>query len=63
VALLALAGAGQAFDLQLHQPLGGKADHFPQQIGVGGLFHERAQVHGSLNQVGIRNPTLPANHL
>jgi len=43
--LLAIAGAGQAADLQLHQPLGGEADHLAQQIGVGGLLHERAQVH------------------
>jgi hypothetical protein len=26
-------------------PLGGKSDHLAQQIGIGGLFHERAQVH------------------
>ena len=44
-ALLAEAGAGQAAHLQLHQPLGGKADHLAQQIGVGGLLHEAAQVH------------------
>ncbi|MBJ7401853.1 MAG: hypothetical protein JHD07_00485 [Bradyrhizobium sp.] len=25
--------------------MGGKADHLAQQIGVGGLLHERAQVH------------------
>jgi hypothetical protein len=25
--------------------LGGKADHLAQQIGIGGLLHERAQVH------------------
>jgi hypothetical protein len=30
---------------QLHQALGGKADHLAQQIGVGGLLYERAQVH------------------
>ncbi len=39
------AGPGQAFDLQLHQPLGGKADHLAQQIGIGALFHKRAKVH------------------
>jgi len=44
-ALLAIAGAGKTADLQLHQPLGGKADHLAQQIRVGGLLHERAQVH------------------
>jgi hypothetical protein len=25
--------------------LGGKADHLPQEIGIRGLLHERAQVH------------------
>ena len=66
-ALLAVAGAGQLADLQLHQPLGGKADHLAQQIGVGGLLHQRPQAHHLvghrwfLGQVGVRNPTLPAN--
>jgi hypothetical protein len=27
------------------KPLGGKANHLAQDIGVGGLFHERAKVH------------------
>src|SRR6202008_3652281 len=44
-ALLAVSRSGLAFDLQLHQPLGGKADHLTQQIGIRGLLHERAQVH------------------
>ena len=43
--LLAVAGARKGPDLQLHEPLGGKADHLAQQIGVGGLLHKRAQVH------------------
>ena len=66
-ALLAVAGAGQAAHLQLHQPLGGKADHLPQKIGVGGLLHQRPQVHHLvghrwfLGQVGVCNPTLPKN--
>jgi hypothetical protein len=34
-------------DLELHQALGGKADHLAQEIGVGGLFEERAEVHPS----------------
>jgi hypothetical protein len=34
-ALLAMAGAGQRPDLDLHQPLGGKGDHLAQGIGVG----------------------------
>ncbi|MGY4299186.1 hypothetical protein ACVWXN_007281 [Bradyrhizobium sp. i1.4.4] len=40
--LLAIGRAGLAFDFQLHQPLGGKADHLAQQIGIRGLLHERA---------------------
>src|SRR5215204_5058962 len=67
-ALLAEAGASQASDFQLHQPLSGKADHLAQQIGVGGLLHKRAQVHHLvghrwfLESGWCRNPTLPANH-
>jgi hypothetical protein len=37
------AGAGQALDLQLHQPLRGKADHLAQQIRVGALLQKRAK--------------------
>jgi hypothetical protein len=44
-ALLAIAGAGLALDLQLHQALGRKADHLAQQIGVGALFQKRAKRH------------------
>ena len=40
--LLAIGGSGQPLDLQLHQPLGGKADHLAQQISVRGLLHEGA---------------------
>src|SRR5690606_1514754 len=42
--LLAISGAGGRTHLHLHQPLGGKADHLAQEIGVGGLLHQRAQV-------------------
>src|SRR5260370_20290030 len=42
---LAMGGTGQPFDLQLHQALGGKADHFAQQVGVGALFQKSAKVH------------------
>jgi hypothetical protein len=61
-ALLAIAGAGQPAHLQLHQPLGGEADHLPQQIRVRGLLHERPQAHHlighrwSSGQVGSRKP-------
>ena len=61
-ALLAPGRAGQAAHLQLHQPLGGKADHLAQQIGVGGLLDQAAQGHhlvghrGSPVQVGFRKP-------
>ena len=40
-----MRSAGQSLDLQLHQPLGGKADHLAQQIGVGALFQKRAKGH------------------
>ena len=40
---LAIAGAGQALHLELHQPLGGKADHLAQEIGVGTLLQKLAQ--------------------
>jgi hypothetical protein len=43
--LLAIGRPGLALDFQLHQALGGKADHLAQQIGVWGLLYERAQVH------------------
>ena len=36
----AVAGAGQAFDFQGHQALGGEADHLAQQIGTE-LFSKR----------------------
>ena len=44
-ALLPIGGAGQRADLQLHHALGGEADHLAQDVGVGGLLHERAKVH------------------
>ena len=53
--------------LQLHQPLGGKADHLAQDIRIRGLLHKRAKVHhlvghwGFLGCVENRNPTLPEN--
>ena len=58
-ALLAIGGAGQLADLQLHQPLGGKADHLAQQVGVRGLLDQATQAHHlvghrrSLGQVGV----------
>jgi hypothetical protein len=67
-ALLAVTGAGEGADLQLHQPFGGKADHLTQQVGVR-VFSTSARrfiissvIGGSSNQVGCRNPTLPTNH-
>lgn len=63
--LLAVRRAGQPADLQLHQPLGGKADHVTQKIAVGGLLHERAQGHHLVGhrwslgcRFGVSNPTL-----
>jgi hypothetical protein len=40
---LAIAGAGQTLHLELHQALGGKADHLAQQIGVGALLQKLAK--------------------
>ncbi len=42
---LAERGAGLRADLQLHQPLGGEADHLAKEIGVGGLSQKRPQAH------------------
>src|SRR5712692_10128710 len=41
----AMCGAGQALDIELHQTLGGKAHHLAQQIGIGTLLQQSAQVH------------------
>jgi hypothetical protein len=63
-----MSGAGQPFDLQLHQALGGEADHLAQQIGVGALFQKRTKVHDLVGHRWFlesgwrRNPTLPMNH-
>ena len=64
-ALRAMGRPRQCPHFQFHQPLGGKADHVAQNIGVGGLLHERAQVHHLIGhrwclrfQVGVSNPTL-----
>ena len=47
-----LTGAGQALDLQCHQPLGREADHLAKQIGVGALLQKRAQGHHVLGHRG-----------
>jgi hypothetical protein len=65
LALLSVRGPCQPLDLELHQPLRGKADHVAQQIRVRGLLQKRPQAHHfvghrwSPNQVVCRNPTLP----
>ncbi len=65
---LAMGGAGQTLDFQLHQALGGKADHLAQKIGIGALFQKRAKAHHVVGHRWFlesgwrRNPTLPANH-
>jgi hypothetical protein len=40
-----MTGARQRGHFHLHQTLGGEADHLAQNIGVGGLLHERAKAH------------------
>ena len=49
--------AGQALDFQVHQPLGGEADHLAQQVSVGGLLQEGLEVHGIAG--GHRRVPLP----
>ena len=41
--MYAIAGAGQGLHLEFHQPLGGKADHLAQEIGVAALLNELAK--------------------
>lgn len=67
-ALLAIASARLGAGLQVHQLLGCKAGHLAEQVGIGALFHETAQVHHLFGyrvqpsvQVGGHNPTLPRN--
>src|SRR4029077_5752743 len=43
--LLAIGRPGAGPYFHLHQSLGGKADHLAQQIRIGALLYERAQVH------------------
>ena len=57
--------SGQGFDLQLHQPLRGEADHLAQEVSVGGLLQQLSQVHrvvGHRRVLGSRwssQPNLP----
>ena len=44
-ALLAISRAGEFADFQLHQALGGKADHLAQEVGVWRLLDQRPQAH------------------
>ena len=66
LAALAVTGAAQGLGLQLHQPLGGKADHLAQQCRVGTLLQQLAKGDlvvghrgGPRVRVACRNPTLP----
>jgi hypothetical protein len=65
-AALAVRGAGEATDLELHQPLRGEADHLAQEIGVRALLQQRAKAHhlighrrvlGSRCRFSDQNPT------
>ena len=49
---LAVPGAGQALNLQCHQPLGREADHLAKHIGIGALLQKRAQGHHVLGHRG-----------
>ena len=44
-AALAVTGAGQPLDFEVHQALGGKSDHRAQQFGVGTLLQQCLEVH------------------
>ena len=48
-----MAHPGPGAHLQLHQPLGGEADHLTQDIRVGGLLHKRAKVHHLVGHWGF----------
>ena len=39
-------GAGEALDIELHQALGGEADHLAQEVGVCRLLQQATEVHG-----------------
>jgi hypothetical protein len=62
-----MAGAAQALRLQFHQPLGGKADHLPQQGGIEALLQEFTKGNtvighrgrSKVRVAGLDNPTLP----
>jgi len=41
----ALGRAGRRLDLGLHDPLGGKGEHVPHQVGVGALLHQFEKGH------------------
>ena len=49
-------GSSQPGHFHLHQPLGRKADHVAQNVGVGGLLHERAKRRWFLGCVGGSQP-------
>jgi hypothetical protein len=56
--------SGQALHLELHQALGGKADHLAQEIGVAALLNELTKGDpvvghrgGLRSGVAARNPT------
>jgi len=51
-AALAVRRTGLAFDLELHQALRREANHLAQQIAVGALLQQRAQVHHVLGHRG-----------
>jgi hypothetical protein len=66
-AALAGSGAGEIAHLQLHQALGGEADHLAQEGGVRALLQQLAEGdpvvgHRGRSEVrvaGLSNPTLP----
>jgi hypothetical protein len=64
---IAMRRAGAAFNVQLHQPPGRKADHPAQKVRVLGLLQKRLKRHSLVGHRRVprlrcdRNPTLPEN--
>ena len=62
----AMAGPRQPLNFQLHQPLGGKADHLPKHIGIRALLKQRTKRHHLIGHRGHRcsccDQTLPESH-
>jgi hypothetical protein len=52
---LAVRGAGQTLDLQLHQALRGKPNHLAQQLGIRTLLQKRTKAHHLVGHPRIKS--------